>query len=146
MIPLQVHKLLPANHCSNCDNICITHWLRATIFKQKYLACCLKVLTHWGRVKHICVGKLTIIVSDNGLSPGWRQAIIWTNAGILLISPLGTNFSEILIRIQIFSFKKMHLKKYVKWLPSCSAWRYPFLAHPTHTPHTPSSHRGSHVT
>ena len=59
---------------------------------------------------HIFVGKLTIIGSDNGLSPGQRQAIIWTNAGILLIGPLGTNFSEILIAIQTFSFKKMHLK------------------------------------
>ena len=54
-------------------------------------------LSHWGRVTHICVGKLTIIGSDNGLTPGRRQAIIWTNAGILLIGPLGTNFSEILI-------------------------------------------------
>ena len=44
---------------------------------------------------HICVSKLTIIGSDNGLLPGRRQAIIWTNAGILLIGPLGTNFSEI---------------------------------------------------
>ena len=42
-------------------------------------------LTHWGRVTHICVNILTIIGSDNGLSPGRRQAIIWTNAGILLI-------------------------------------------------------------
>ena len=67
-------------------------------------------LTHWGRVTHICVVKLTIIGSDNGLSPGRRQAIIWTNAGILLIAPLGTNFIEILIGIQTFSFKKMHLK------------------------------------
>ena len=41
----------------------------------------------------ICVGKLTIIGSDNGLLPGRRQAIIWTNDGILLIPPLGTNFS-----------------------------------------------------
>ena len=48
---------------------------------------------------HICVGKLSILASDNGLSPGRRQAIIWTNAGILLIGPLGTNFSEILIEI-----------------------------------------------
>ena len=56
-------------------------------------------LTHWGRVTHICVSKLTIIGSDNGLSPGRRQAIIWTNAGILLIGPLRTNFSEILIEI-----------------------------------------------
>ena len=59
---------------------------------------------------HICVGNLTIIGSDNGLSPGRRQAIIWTNAGILLIGPLGTNFSEILIEILTFSFKKMRLK------------------------------------
>ena len=50
-------------------------------------------LTHWGRVTHICVGKLAMIGSDNGLSPARRQAIIWTNAGILLIGPLGTNSS-----------------------------------------------------
>ena len=75
-------------------------------------------LTHWGRVTHICVSKLTIIGSDNGLSPGRRQAIIWTNAEILLIGPLGTNFSEILIGIQKFPFKKMHLKmSSAKWRP-----------------------------
>ena len=68
------------------------------------------LLTHWGRVTHICVGKLTIIGSDNGLSPGRRQAIIRTNAGISLIGPLGTNFSEILVEILTFSFKKMRLK------------------------------------
>ena len=50
------------------------------------------------------------IGSDNGLSPVRRQAIIWTNSGILLIRPLGTNFSEILIGIQSFSSKKLHLK------------------------------------
>ena len=77
-------------------------------------------LTHWGRVTHICVGNLTIIASDNGLSPGRRQAIIWNNAGILLIGPLGTNFSEILIEIKTFSFKKMDLKMSSgKWRPSC---------------------------
>ena len=59
---------------------------------------------------HICVSNWTIIGSDNGLSPGRRQAIIWTNAGILLIGPPGTNFSEILIEIHTFSIKKMHLK------------------------------------
>ena len=79
-----------------------------------------KLLTHWGWVTHICVVKLTIIDSDNGLSPGRRQAIIWTNAEILLIGPLGTNFSEILIGIQTFSFKKMHLKiSSAKWRPFC---------------------------
>ena len=77
-------------------------------------------LTHWGRATHICIGKLTSIASDNGLSPGRRQAIIWTNAGILLIRPLGTNFSEILIEIQIFSLKKIHLKMLsAKWWPFC---------------------------
>ena len=49
------------------------------------------LLTHWGRVTHIYVGKLTIIGSDNGLSPGRHQAIIWTDAGILLIGPIGTS-------------------------------------------------------
>ena len=78
------------------------------------------LLTHWGRVTHICVGNLTIIGSDNGLSPGRRQAIIWTNDIILLIGPLGTNFSEILIKIDTFSFKKMHLKmSSAKWRPFC---------------------------
>ena len=67
-------------------------------------------LCYWGRVMLICVSKLTIIGSDNGLSPGQRQAIIWANAGILLIGPFGTNFSEILIEILTFSFKKMCLK------------------------------------
>ena len=66
--------------------------------------------THWGRVTHICVSNLTIIGSDNGLSPGRRQDIIWTNAGMLLIGLLETNFSEILIKIITFSVKKMHLK------------------------------------
>ena len=69
---------------------------------------------------HICVSKLTIIGSDNGLSPGWRQAIIRTSAGILLMGPLEINFSEIVIRIQTFPFKKMHLKMaYAKWRPFC---------------------------
>ena len=55
-------------------------------------------LTYWGRVTHICISKLTTIGTDNGLSPGRRQAIICFNAGILLIGPLGTNFREIFNR------------------------------------------------
>ena len=38
----------------------------------------------------IRVDNPTISASDNSLAPGRRQAIIWTNAGILLIRPLGT--------------------------------------------------------
>ena len=77
-------------------------------------------LTHRGRVTHICVSNLTIIGSDNGLSPDRRQAIICTSAGILLIGPLGTNFGKNLIGIQIFSFYKMHMKmSSAKWRPFC---------------------------
>ena len=77
-------------------------------------------LTHWGRVSHLCVSELTIIGSDNGLSPGRRQAIIWTNAVILFIRPLGTNFNEIWIKILTFSFTKMRLKvSSAKWRPIC---------------------------
>ena len=50
-------------------------------------------LTHWGRVTHICVSKLTIVGSDNGLSPGRRQAIIRTNAGLLWIGTLGLQWN-----------------------------------------------------
>ena len=74
-------------------------------------------LTHWERVTHISVDDLTIIGSDNCSSPGRRQAIIWTNAGILLIGPIGTNISEISIEILTFSFKKLRLKV------SCAEWR-----------------------
>ena len=69
---------------------------------------------------HICVSKLTTIGSDNGLSPGQRQAIIWSNAGILFNWTLGTNFSEILSEIDSFSFKQMRLKmSFGKWRPYC---------------------------
>ena len=86
-------------------------------FHINYLTC---MLTHWGRVTHICVSELTTIGSDNGLSPERRQYIIWKNAGLLLIEPLGTNFSEISIGIQTFSFTKMHLNvSSAKWCPFC---------------------------
>ena len=77
-------------------------------------------LTCWGRVTHKCVGNLTIIGSNNGLSPCRRQAITWTNVGILLIGPSGTNFSEMLIQVHTFSFKQIHLKMSSgKWKPFC---------------------------
>ena len=72
------------------DFIAMVGWLVEWIF-----------LTHWGRMTHICVSKLTILGSDNDLSPGRRQPIIWTYDEILLFGQLGTNFSEILIEIYI---------------------------------------------
>ena len=77
-------------------------------------------LTHWGWVTHICVSKLTVIGSDNGLSPDRRQANIWINGGILLIWTLGTNSSEIANEIHTFSFKNGRLKmSSAKWRPFC---------------------------
>ena len=107
----------PAQKASNAENVSIW-WRHHDIFvdtKERKKSC----LTHWGRVMHKCVSKQTIIGSDNGLSPGRRQAIIWTNDGILLIRSLGTNFSEILSKNHTFSFKKMLLKmSSAKWQPS----------------------------
>ena len=87
------------------QNCCHHFWLASGVWKINQLTekhpglqlketgdSCLAVsLTHWGRVTHICVSKITNIGSDNGLAPS--RFIIWTNAGILLIGYFGTNFS-----------------------------------------------------
>ena len=111
-----VHFQFTQFSCDDCENMCtLSHYHHQIGSRNHY-----PLLTHWGRVTHICFGNLTIIGSDNGLAPGRRQTIIWTNDGLLLIGPLGTNFSEILIGIQTFSFKKMHLKmSSAKWRPFC---------------------------
>ena len=87
------------------------------------------------------------IGSDNGLSPIRCQAIIWTSAGLLSTGHLGTNFSEILAKIQNFSFTKMHLKissanrrpfcpggDELRWCPNheytCKDTRSPFVVGP----------------
>ena len=108
----------------------LTHTLKDVyLFRGENLRGLQHFLTNWGRVTHICASKQTIMGSDNGLSPGWRQAIIWTNAGILLIGTLGTNFSEILIAIRIFSFKKMGLKvSSAKRWPFCLSLNGPLLS------------------
>ena len=93
------------------------------------------------RVTHICVSNLSITGSNNGLSPGWRQAIIWPNAGILLIRPLGTNFSEILIEINTFSFKKMRFKmSSEKWQPFCLSLNVLIMNSRSESPLTPVLH------
>ena len=82
---------------------------------------CLELIDHIiSSLMQICISKLTIIGSDNDLSLGRRQAIIWTNARILLIGPLRTNFNETSIEIHTFSFKKIYLKLLsAKWRPFC---------------------------
>ena len=77
---------------------------------ELFVNLCVSTLIDWGRATHICVGNLAIIGSDNYLSPGRRHAIIWTDAGILLIGPSETDFNDILIKNHTFSFKKIYLK------------------------------------
>ena len=101
--------------CSN-QPIILAHWgwdgtnkTLQTIFWTSFLQWkCFKFRSrfHW----NLFVGNQTISASDNGLLLGRRQAIIWNNAGILLIQPPATNPSIILIATETFSFKKMYLK------------------------------------
>ena len=84
---------------------------RASRQENRWLArqhhCSQLISTEW----RICaLVNWVIIGTCNGLSPVRRQAITWTNAGLISIGPLGTNFSKILIGILLFSFKKIHLK------------------------------------
>ena len=111
------YDLCPVLHLRYCIKYGV---IFAKLYNSKsYIFIQVRMLTHWGRVTHICVSELTIIGSDNGLSPGRRQAIIWTSAGILIIRTLGTNFSEDFSKIGGFSFKKMHLKMPAKWGRFC---------------------------
>ena len=105
----------PAQMASNAESVSIwwrhhekVKWME--VWAARVLLSSIYTITLWGRVTHICVSKLTSIGTDNGLPPGRRQVIIWSNDGILLIGFLGSNFSEILIGIPTFSFNKIHLK------------------------------------
>ena len=132
-INVKINQLCPSDimwrHCSSSAEVlayCLTvpslTWTNVDFSLVKFYGIhhLGMLLTHWGRLTHICVSKLTIIGSDNGLSPGRRQAIIWTNGGILSIRNLGTNFTEILSETYTFSFKKIHLKMSSgKWRPFC---------------------------
>ena len=67
-----------------------------------------------------CWRVASIIGSDNGLSPDRHHAIIWTNAGILLIGQLEIYFSDILSNICIFHSRKCIWKCFaVEWWPFC---------------------------
>ena len=94
-------------------------WSNSGTFVVCYAALCSQCCINWGRVTHICVRNLITIGTDDGLLPGRRQAIIWTNARILLTGPLGKQFRDILIKIDIFSFERIHLKPF-----SAKGWPY----------------------
>ena len=86
----------------------------------------LNVLTHWGRVTHICIGKLIIIGSDNGLSPDRRQAIIWANARLLSIGPWEHISMKISSKYSNFHWRKCtskcRLRNGVHLVPASMCW------------------------
>ena len=102
------------------------------------------LLTHGGLMTHTCtlVNHWTIIGSENGVSPVWHQAIIWTAVGLLSIKSFEANFSEIFRKIQTFTLDKIYFK--MSAISSQLQWIYlkifstPHLAHYTlHTVYIP---------
>ena len=57
----------------------IPHALRIMPDEMSIILSVSEAMIKWGRVTHLCISKLTIIGSDNGLSPSRRWAIIWAN-------------------------------------------------------------------
>ena len=49
-------------------------------------------------------------IMDDGLSPVQDQAIIWTNVVLLLIPPLGINFSPVGVKTRWFPFQEINSK------------------------------------
>ena len=72
-----------------------------------HICCLANGLTHWRWMMPICIGKLIIIGSDNGLSLG-KATSHYLNQRWLIVN--WTNFSEIRNEILTFSFKQLHLK------------------------------------
>ena len=74
---------LPTCFCNKSDN----KWMKAILLLHftYYIT-----FTHLPLVLHICIsesGQHWFRTSDNGLVPIWRQAIIWTNAGLCQLHP-----------------------------------------------------------
>ena len=90
----EIHRIedILNRHSDEGISVRISNWMMSVVAVPctEYSVVMLSVitrlilLTYWDRVMHICISKLTIIGSNNGLSPGRRQAFIWTSAGVLL--------------------------------------------------------------
>ena len=112
-IEIKIQKL---SHTRKCI------WKCPTLSSISCLPFCsgIWVLTHFPLVPHTCVRAGSALVQViNDLAPVRCQTITWTNADLLSIGPLETNFSY--INIQNVSSMKMHLKmSSAKWWPFCS--------------------------
>ena len=100
----------------------VSHWLGEGLESALLLSglnyngvCCLLIEAEWRIYAPV---NSDTIGSNNGLTPVWHQAIIWTSGDLLLTRPSGSNLNKILFEIQIFSLKKLHLKILsAKWRP-----------------------------
>ena len=92
---------------------------------------CYTVLTHWGRVTLICVNKLTIIGSGNGLSPGsiWSHYLnqCWNIVNWTIGNKLQWNFNRnenIFIQENAFEnivWKMAAILSRPQWVNPCGA-------------------------
>ena len=152
---------LPASIKPLSEPVLVHHQMCSMTFtwEQSYRCSCISwigcnrssqiaFLTHLPLVQQYVSVKWLSVGSDNGSAPNRRQAITWTNAGLLLIRHLGTNFNEIRIEIQNFSLMKMHLKMSSAKLEAILSrgrwvkdnitsprdrWFNPFAGHPSKT-------------
>ena len=75
----------------------------------------------------IAVACVSLLAASRGLACRGTALCLWEQgllrgdtAGLLSVGPLGSNFSEILIKIGNFSFTKIHLKmSSATWWPFC---------------------------
>ena len=81
-------------------------------------------LTHWGRVTHICVSKLAIIGSDNGLSPSatihyqnqWWNNVNWTTRNKLQWNFNGNSYTVREITKSSSTFSATNISSNIVWL------------------------------
>ena len=99
-----------------------TKQILSALFKwQDMMACDIRSRSNKYFLHYKWLIHRNIMGLDNGLSPVWHQAIVWTNADIIVIESLETNFSSIWIKTQQFSCKWICLKMTsAKCLRSCS--------------------------
>ena len=85
---------------------------------EELSACCAlscSLLTHWCWMTHICISKIIIIGSDNGLSPSHYLNQCWNIVNWNIGNKLQWNCN----RNQYIFIPEMHLKmSFVKWLPT----------------------------
>ena len=125
----QYQILVEACNCNSslysCDKVKHFIWY---IFWQMLHWICLAWINMF--LQHMSHLSMTIYVENyhtqfhNGFNelnnPVRRQAIISTDAELLLIGSVGTNFSDFFFEIQLFSWKKIRLKmSSAKWQPFC---------------------------